>query len=85
MVEEITMNMPTRVVTFLPAVLSALTIGVGPAAGTPSALAAPPVLSLPAGVGFTFEWDSDDDDDDWPQTATWECPVGCSIVWDDPP
>ena len=39
------MNMPTRVVvTFLPAVLSALTIGVGPP------LAIPPPLLLPGPV-----------------------------------
>jgi hypothetical protein len=35
----------------------------------------------PNGIGWSFDWD--DDDDDWSQTATWECPAGCSITWED--
>lgn len=45
----------------------------------------PPVrvanVSAPAGIGWSWDWD--DDDDDWEQTATWECPAGCSITWED--
>jgi len=63
--------------------LSALTLSsMGVAYATPNP--APPrvLVSPPTGIGWSWEWD--DDDDDWNQTATWECPTGCSITWDDP-
>jgi hypothetical protein len=41
------------------------------------------VASVPAPAGIGWSWDWDDDDDDWEQTATWECPTGCSITWED--
>jgi hypothetical protein len=62
--------------------LSALTLGMG-VAGADSAVPASPlvVVSPPTGIGWSFDWD--DDDDDWNQTATWECPAGCSITFED--
>ena len=63
--------------------LSGLTVGAGvagaepPIPGHPQAITSTP----PTGIGWNWEWD--DDDDDWEQTATWECPAGCSITWED--
>lgn len=64
------------------AALLAWTPGVGAAGAHHAVLVSPPVLaSAPTGIGWSFDWD--DDDDDWNQTATWECPTGCSITWED--
>lgn len=61
---------------------SAFTVGVGVAGAEPAAAPSPPALAQPpTGIGWSFDWD--DDDDDWNQTATWECPAGCSITWED--
>lgn len=57
---------------------SAGEIGVEPhIPGHPQAITSMP----PAGIGWNWEWD--DDDDDGEQTATWECPAGCSITFED--
>jgi hypothetical protein len=57
-------------------------MGIGVAGAAPFIPASPPVLvSAPTGIGWSWDWD--DDDDDWSQTATWECPAGCSITWED--
>jgi hypothetical protein len=58
-----------------------LTIGIGVASAGPES--APVLVSPPAGIGFSWEWGIDDDDDPNQTTATWECPVGCSVVWED--
>jgi len=58
--------------------LSAFTcVSTEPAASAASSVYASP----PTGIGWSWDWD--DDDDDWGQTATWECPAGCSITWED--
>ena len=60
----------------------AFTVCMGVAGSEPLVPASPPVLASPStGIGWNWEWD--DDDDDWEQTATWECPAGCSITWED--
>jgi hypothetical protein len=63
--------------------LAAWTLGGGVAAAVPPHVAAAPtaVVAPPSGIGWSFDWD--DDDDDWENPATWECPAGCSIVWED--
>ena len=69
--------------------LSGVTVGAGVTAGVGVAGAEPPMpasprvitVSPPTGIGWNWDWD--DDDDDWQQTATWECPAGCSITWED--
>jgi hypothetical protein len=62
--------------------LSVFTVGVGVAGAQPAAPRSARVLApRPAGIDWSWEWD--DDDDDWNQTATWECPAGCSITWED--
>ena len=40
-----------------------------------------PVSPWPTGISWSRDWD--DDDEDWGQTASWECPAGCSITWED--
>jgi hypothetical protein len=62
--------------------LSGLTFGVGVAGAHPAA-AFHLVLTSPAPTGIGWNWEWDDDDDDWSQTATWQCPAGCSITWED--
>jgi hypothetical protein len=77
------MNVMSCVAAALSAGLSAWTFGVGAACAEPPIPASPLVVaSAPTGIGWSWEWD--DDDDDWKQTATWECPAGCSITWEDP-
>lgn len=64
--------------------LAALTVwtGVTGSETLPLVPVSSPVLaSPPTGIGWSFEWD--DDDDDWSNIATWECPAGCSITWED--
>jgi hypothetical protein len=63
--------------------LSVLIPGSGVAEAEPAPVASAPALVVapPSGIGWSFEWD--DDDDDWQNPATWECPTGCSIVWED--
>jgi hypothetical protein len=62
--------------------LSALTLGTGVAyAESPIRAPLPALVSPPTGIGWSWEWD--DDDDDWSQTASWECPAGCSVTWED--
>ena len=75
------MNVTSFAAAAVSAGLSALTVGMGVAGAEPPVLASPPVLAPPTGIGWSWEWD--DDDDDWSQTATWECPAGCSITWED--
>jgi hypothetical protein len=61
---------------------SASTLGTGVAyAEPPTPAPLPALVSPPTGIGWSWEWD--DDDDDWSQTATWECPAGCSVTWED--
>jgi len=76
------MNVTTFVAAAVSAGLSAVTIGMGLSGAELAVAASPPVLASPPG-GIGFSWDWDDDDDDWNQTATWECPAGCSITWED--
>ena len=63
--------------------LSGLTVGAGVAGAEPPIPGHPQAITTtpPTGIGWNWEWD--DDDDDWEQTATWECPAGCSITWED--
>jgi hypothetical protein len=78
--------------------LSALTVGLGVAGADPAVPASPPVASrVPAAApsrpgqslrrrlptDISWSWDWDDDDEDWSQTASWDCPAGCSITWED--
>jgi hypothetical protein len=72
----------TSIAAAVSAGLSVFTVSVGVAGAEPAAALSAPVLApRPAGIGWSWEWD--DDDDDWNQTATWECPAGCSITWED--
>jgi hypothetical protein len=59
--------------------LSALTsdIGIGGIGSSRSVLAS----SRPTDIGWYWDWD--DDDEDWSQTASWDCPAGCSITFED--
>jgi hypothetical protein len=41
------------------------------------------VLASPRPTDIGWSWDWDDDDEDWSQTASWDCPAGCSITWED--
>lgn len=76
------MNVTSFVAAAVSAGLSALTVGMGVAGAASAVPASAPVLaSPPTGIGWSWDWD--DDDDDWNQTATWECPAGCSITWED--
>lgn len=54
--------------------LSAFTVGTAVAGASPFVSASSPVLSSPAGIGWSFEWD--DDDDDWSQTRLLGVPGG---------
>ena len=75
------MNVTSFAAAAVAAGLSAFTVGICVVGAQPAA-PAPVVASLrPAGIGWSFEWD--DDDDDWSQPAYWECPAGCSILWED--
>lgn len=77
------MNVTSYAAAVVCAALSTLTVGVGVAGAEPPVPASPHDLLSPPpnGIGWSFDWD--DDDDDWSQTATWECPAGCSITWED--
>jgi hypothetical protein len=61
--------------------LTAWALSSGAAVAAPAAASPMAVFAPPNGIGFSFEWD--DDDDDWDNTATWECPTGCSVVWEE--
>jgi hypothetical protein len=61
--------------------LSAFTVWACASAEPTASAASPVYASAPTGIGWSWDWD--DDDDDWGQTATWECPAGCSITWED--
>ena len=63
--------------------LSGLTVDTGVASAEPPIPAPPQVITSPPPTGIGWNWEWDDDDDDWEQTATWECPAGCSITWED--
>jgi hypothetical protein len=65
------------------AALSNLTVGVCVAGAEPVVSQSEPVHASPRPAGIGWSWDWDDDDDDWSQTATWECPAGCSITFED--
>ncbi len=76
------MNVTSFAAAAVSAGLSAFTVTIGVAGTDPAVPASPPVLaSPPTGIGWSWDWDNDDDD--WSQTATWECPAGCSITWED--
>jgi hypothetical protein len=77
------MNVTSLAAAAVSAGLSIFTVGVCAAGAEPAALQSAPVLASPRPAGIDWSWDWDDDDDDWSQTATWECPAGCSITWED--
>jgi hypothetical protein len=79
--------------------LSALTVGMGVAGADLAAAAAHPdaapillaahgspasvLVSAPSPTDISWSWDWDDDDEDWGPTASWDCPAGCSITFED--
>ena len=62
---------------------SGLSSGIGAAGADLAATAFPPVLASPWPTDIGWSWDWDDDDEDWSQTASWDCPAGCSITFED--
>ena len=79
--------------------MSALALGMGVAGAGLTAAAGHPVaapielaahgspawvpMSAPSPTGISWSWDWDDDDEDWGPTASWDCPAGCSITFED--
>ena len=69
--------------------LPGLTVGIAPAPApvAPISGAAPglsrSVLASPWPTDISWSWDWEDDDEDWSQTASWDCPAGCSITFED--
>ena len=62
--------------------LSGLTVGIA-AASEQAPRFSRSVLASPRPTDIGWSWDWDDDDEDWSQTASWDCPAGCSITFED--
>lgn len=91
------MNLTSFAAAAVSAGLSALTVGIGVAGAASAVPASPQVAPIPVAApgssrsvlasrwptDISWSWDWDDDDEDWGQTATWDCPAGCSITFED--